>query len=254
MSGFRGTRPSLALFEDRLRPFQALSILWEQRLITRKGKAGWLHCARQTYYMMKATDPLLQFAVREAEKRRENLRDFITWARRHADEEREHSRWYREDLRALELDPDEVEHGLPDPHVLRLIGAQFALMAISHPLALLGFFYATECHTPNAARLRACARRLSIPEAALRTMLFHTGKDRRHRQEILALIRSYAQRPHYFAPMLTSAMEVTLGWAALYQDYIERPDKPALGGNTLRSEEGNGRIRTPPGRVPKVRE
>jgi pyrroloquinoline quinone (PQQ) biosynthesis protein C len=174
--------------------------------------------------MMKATAPLLRCAAQEAEKRGMGLRDFAAWAYSHAEEEREHHRWYRDDLRAMGLDPDEIDQGRPHPHILRLIDAQFALTATRHPVAPLGFFYATECHTPTANRLRAGARRLAIPAAGLRTMVFHTTADRRHREEILTLLARYAPRRPCRAAMLASATEVFLRWSSFCKDLAERAE------------------------------
>ncbi len=221
-----GSKP-LTVLRECLRPFQALNTAWGQKLLTSTGRAGWLHCATHLYYVLKATDPLLQFAVEAAEKRSEDLQAFIAWARHHADEEREHYRWYRDDLRTMGIDPDKVEQQPPDPHILRLINAQFALMEVRHPVALLGFFYATECHTPDAENLRACARQFAIPEASLHTMLFHASADQQHRLEILDLVARCAQKPAYGDAMLASAIEVLTGWTLFFKDAAESLDKVA---------------------------
>lgn len=173
---------------------------------------------------MKATAPLLQFATVGAERRGEDCRDFIDWAHAHAEEEKEHYRWYAEDLHALGFAPDEVENGIPDSHILRLIGVQFSLVTLTHPVALLGYFYALECHPLDAASLRALARRLSIPEAALRTLLFHANADEQHRWEIIELVKRYVQRPVCCEAMLASAIEALTGWATLFKDFTEHPD------------------------------
>lgn len=209
----------------QLRPFRMLHAVGWQQLITTQGKKGWLAVARQVYYTMKATAPLLQFAAttaaRRSEERQENFGDFISWAERHAEEEKEHYCWYIDDLQAMDIDTEAVEQSVPESAILGLLGAQFGLIATTHPVALLGYFFATECHPPDPDQVHALARRFSIPDAGLRTILFHADKDVTHRSEIIALLDQYGRLPAFREAILASAIEEITGWTTLFQQLSE---------------------------------
>ena len=217
------SRVASRMFITSVQPYLGLNMLWWRRMIDATGREGWMHCAQQIYYTMKATEPLLRFAADIAERKGEYFKDFSTWAKKHLEEEREHYLWYQSDLAAMGMDPNVVDNTIPDPNILRLIGAQFSLVAITNPSAILGYFYATECQPSDADEVRSLADRFSIPRKALRTILFHCSADQDHQIEIRELVDKYSNNSGCYRSMLASAEEALTGWTLLFKDCCERP-------------------------------
>jgi hypothetical protein len=211
------TRQSaLALFEERVAPYGVLHRLCWQGYIQARGREGWLFAALQQYYAVRATQPLLAMAGDVASGYPE-LRDYADWAYRHAEEERPHAAWFRNDLVHMGIPEDTIDSTIPEEEVLNLLGVQFSLVASVHPAALLGYLYTTEARPANAGALKALAAKLNIPIDGLSTLLYHTDIDREHRRDVLRLLGDFVEDPLCFEAMLTGAVRFLAGWSGLFR-------------------------------------
>ena len=187
-------------------------------MLTKKD-VGWRQCSFQLYFTMKATASLLLFSAEQASLSDKKSVEFIRWAQSHAEEEKEHYKWYLDDLEAIGFKRYEIENTIPDGQILNLLGAQFALAATVDPVSVLGYFYAMECHPGDPSAIRERARKLSIPAEGLRTILYHTEVDKEHKKEIIELVNLYATHPLSFRAMLTSGVNALIGWTELFRKF-----------------------------------
>jgi hypothetical protein len=208
--------------EDFLWPYYALHRLWWRRVLDRRGVAGWLATMEQLYHASGATSSLLLTAARRAGELGAGHRPFVEWCEEHAAEEVDHASWLLDDLVTAGVDGDRLAASLPDPQLLRLIGAQYMLAGSVEPTGILGFFFVGECHPTTTDHLVGQAQRFGLPQTAVRTLVFHATEDVEHSADVLAMIRRYSGERQQ-AAMRLSATEYLAGWTRFFQELVAAP-------------------------------
>jgi len=201
---------------DTIRPYQILNTLKWENLLNKKQRSGLLQYFVQTYLTTLSAEALLNFAAEQAALRNENLDPFIDWAKTHALEEKDHHKWYLDDLIAIGFQRSELENLIADDIVLELLGVQFALMATAHPVSILGYVFVSEGYQPEPAQVYELARRFSIPDEGIRTILYHAEADKEHRKSIVELIDFYSSNNFLYGTMLKAAITSLLGWTKFF--------------------------------------
>jgi len=205
--------------ERVLAPHHALHHQWWCWLLASAGAAGWRRVAVQIYHFMELANGLLRTALQESSRRGSGLGPFEAWARVHAEEEGEHPAWLLEDLSAIGCHREAILATQPDEELRALARNQLALIQDTHPTAVLGLYFATECHPPDAEALRRIARRLGLPMECLRTLLHHSQVDPSHGKEIRQLVDAYGGEPARFRAMAHGALQSINSWIQLMQRY-----------------------------------
>jgi pyrroloquinoline quinone (PQQ) biosynthesis protein C len=205
--------------ERFLAPQHALHHQWWSWLLASSGANGWRRVAVQVYHFMNIANHLLRTAIHEANRCDSTHDSFLAWAREHAREEGAHPAWLLEDLSAIGCRREDILASGPDPELRELTQNQLALLQNSSPTAVLGLYFATECHPPDAEALRQIARRLGIPRKALRTLLHHSHVDQEHGKEIFQLVATHGRNPLLFRGMVHGAHQCVNSWIQLMQRY-----------------------------------
>lgn len=216
------TQPSVAL-SLAIEPYRRLHSLWRLKLIERHGPNGWFSTMFQLYFTMRATAPMLEYAAKEAQYYRIEIKDFEDWAYQHASEEKEHYTWLLEDLEKSGCERSAIVSNIPNEHILPVIGTQFSLISAGHPLAILGYFYAMECRPSNPQLIRENAKSLRLPDEAIRTILYHTEVDHRHKEEIIKMVDRYGVDQKIFETFCVASIGAILGWTRYFQCVHETP-------------------------------
>jgi len=202
---------------ETIRPYQVLYLLKWENLLNKKQRDGLIQFLVQIYFTAKSTEALLDFATQQSALRDdENLSLFIDWAKTHAQEEKDHHKWYLDDLLAIGCRRAELENQIANDIVLELLGMQFALMATVHPVAVLGYFFSLECYNNKPEAIYELARRYSIPHEGIRTLLYHTEVDQEHRKPILELIDFYSPNHFLYQTIQKAAIATLLGWTKFF--------------------------------------
>lgn len=202
-----------------LAPHHALHHQWWCWLLSSAGAEGWRRVAVQLYHFMRIANQLLHTAREEASKCGSGQDPFEVWARAHAEEEGRHPAWLLEDLVEAGCRREELLASQPDEELRALARNQLALIQAEHPTAVLGLYFATECHPPDAEALRWIAQRLGLPEKALRTLLHHSQVDPEHGEEIFQLVATYGRTPERFRPIAHGALQCIESWIQLLQRF-----------------------------------
>ncbi|MEP0885783.1 iron-containing redox enzyme family protein [Trichocoleus sp. ST-U3] len=199
---------------NTIRPYQILHTLKWENLLNKKQREGWIECFVQGYLTTsRSAQTIFTFAAEQAALRRdEDLTRFINWARTHAQEEKEHHKWYLDDLVAMGFRRSELENLIAGDIALEVLGVQFALISTAHPVSVLGYVFVLECYTHEPATIYELARRFSIPDEGLRTILYHVEEDQKHRQPIVELIDFYSKNEFLYGAILKSAVTTLVGW------------------------------------------
>lgn len=206
-----------------LKPRQHLHDLAWRRLLREGGLVAWFVTARELYFSMGATAPLLRFIAQTAEPIG-GCDELRSWALEHADEEAEHAEWFKEDLIKAGL-PASVFCQPPHPLISGAVGAQFHLVATVHPAAALGYFLLMESVPTTQRAIDELQSQLAIPEAALRTIRYHVGADEEHRIPILELANRYSEERQIFDGMVAGAIAASDGWMNFFR--FSMPTRPA---------------------------
>lgn len=202
---------------DTIRPYQILQTLKWENLLNKKQRDGCLQYFVQSYLTTKASEALLNFAAEQAVLRDdENLAPFIDWAKTHAPEEKDHHKWFFDDLIAIGFRQSELENMIADEVILEMLGVQFALMATAHPVSILGYVFVLEGYNSSSAAINEIGRRFSIPDEGLRTILYHAEVDQEHRKPIIELIDCYGSNDFWYRTILKAAIATLLGWTKFY--------------------------------------
>jgi hypothetical protein len=175
--------------------------------------------AVQLYHFMRIANQLLRAASEEAARRGSSQGPFEDWARAHAEEEAAHPAWLLEDLVEAGCRHEELLASQPDEEFRALASNQLALIRAEHPTAVLGLYFATECHSPDAEALLRVAQWLGLPRKALRTLLHHSQLDPEHGKEIFQLVATYGRTPERLRPITHGALQSINGWTQLIQRY-----------------------------------
>lgn len=196
--------------------------------------------AVQVYHFMGLANHLLRTACEESARRGATTQStFEAWARAHAEEEAAHPAWLLKDLSAAGCQREHLLASQPDEELRELAQAQLTLIHDSHPTAVLGLYFATECHPPDAEALRRISRRFGIPMQAMRTLLHHSQVDPGHGRDIHELVATYGRDPAQLRAMAQGALQSLNSWIRMIQRYCAEAmaGQHARGGTpTLASE------------------
>jgi hypothetical protein len=203
---------------DTIKPYQILQTLKWESLLNKKQEQGWLQCYIQGYLTTsRSAYTLLNFAAEQAALRNdEKLTPFVDWARTHAEEEKDHHKWYLDDFLAMGYSQSLVENQIADDIVLEQLGVQFSLIATVHPVSILGYVFVLEGYQPEPETIHELAHRFSLPEEGFRTILYHIDIDKEHRKPIVELIDRYSSNEFLYRTILKSAIATLLGWTKFY--------------------------------------
>lgn len=202
-----------------LRPCQLLHDFYGSKLRELDPRTGWIKTSTQLYFSMRSTAPLLRFAAAEAALRCSEYTDFISWASEHAQEECDHAEWFLNDLASVGVTRSALESTCPEDDLLNLVGSQFALVSCTHPFAVLGYFYAMECHPRDRSAIEGIPAQLGLPDEAFRTILYHATADLKHQIEIRRLINKYVTSAFLFHVVLTGGAKSLTSWTRLFVKY-----------------------------------
>jgi pyrroloquinoline quinone (PQQ) biosynthesis protein C len=175
--------------------------------------------AVQVYHFMRLANELLGTALQESARHGSDQAPFERWARAHAEEEGEHPAWLLEDLSAAGCQRESILAAQPDEELRALASSQRALIQESHPTAVLGLYFATECHSPDAEALLRMAQRFGLPRECLRTLLHHSHVDPSHGKDIRRLVNAYGEEPARFRAMAHGGLQSINSWIQLMQRY-----------------------------------
>jgi hypothetical protein len=200
-------------------PFQALHRMAVRRFLDAGGSSAWTEILVQLHYATSMSAPLLLNAAERARSIGDSRHQtFVTWCEEHAEEEAPHGAWILDDLETIGLSKETVERGLAHDTVLKLIGSQFMIARSNHPMAILGYVYASECHPGTVAGIEDMADRYDMAKSALKTIFFHADEDVEHAREIRRMLE--LTQPHEFEHVKTSALLYLNGWTAFYREAL----------------------------------
>lgn len=209
-------------------PYQALHRLAVRRFLDRGGATAWTQILVQLHYATSMTSPLLLNAADRARHLGGTHHErFALWCVEHAEEEEPHGDWMLDDLVGAGLDRKAIKHGVPNQNVLKLIGSQFMIAQSNHPMGILGYFFAGECHPGTVAGIEWMADKYGMNRSALKTVIFHADEDVAHAREIVDLMGTTS--PEDYEHIATSALLYINGWTAYYREALGTLDlSPAI--------------------------
>lgn len=103
--------------------------------------------------------------------------------RSHLDEERDHVKWIREDLKSVGVT---VPTELPNQLAMAMAGSQYYLLKHFHSAALLGYMAVLEGDPTPVEAIESLEE--AYGKQLLRFARFHAVKDLEHRKELFAVI------------------------------------------------------------------
>jgi hypothetical protein len=103
--------------------------------------------------------------------------------RSHLDEERDHVKWLREDLKSVGVS---VPAALPNKSATAMAGSQYYLLKHAHPAALLGYMAVLEGDPTPVEVVDSLEHAYGKP--LLRFVRIHAVKDLEHRKELFEVI------------------------------------------------------------------
>jgi hypothetical protein len=103
--------------------------------------------------------------------------------RSHLDEERDHVKWLREDLKSVDVN---VPAELPNKFAMAMAGSQYYLLKHAHPAALLGYMAVLEGDPTPVEVIDSLER--TYGKQLLRFARIHAVKDLEHRKELFEVI------------------------------------------------------------------
>jgi hypothetical protein len=103
--------------------------------------------------------------------------------RSHLDEERDHVKWLREDLKSVDVNVPAV---LPNKWAMTIAGSQYYLLKHAHPAALLGYMAVLEGDPTPVKVIESLER--AYGKQLLRFARIHAVKDLEHRKELFEVI------------------------------------------------------------------
>jgi hypothetical protein len=209
---------STSTLAETIKPYQVLHIIKWEHLLNKKQREGWLQCFIQGYLTTsRSAQTLLDFAAAQAALRGdEALTPFIDWARTHAQEEKDHHKWYLDDLLAMGFRQSDLEDLIADDIVLEVLGMQFSLIATAHPVSILGHVFVLEGYQTEPSVIYELARRFSLPDEGIRTILYHLEVDKEHRKPIVELIDLYSANNFFYQTIQKAAIATIVGWTKYF--------------------------------------
>jgi hypothetical protein len=103
--------------------------------------------------------------------------------RSHLDEERDHVKWVREDLKSAGVN---VPAELPNKWAMAMAGSQYYLLKHAHPAALLGYMAVLEGDPTPVEVVESLEQ--AYGKQLLRCVRIHAIKDLEHRKELFEVI------------------------------------------------------------------
>jgi hypothetical protein len=110
--------------------------------------------------------------------------------RTHLDEEQDHVKWVREDLKSVGVNVPE----LPNKLAIAMAGAQYYLLKHAHPAALLGYMAVLEGDPMPVGVVDRLEQ--AHGEQLLRCLRIHAIKDLEHRKELFEVIDDAPESLH----------------------------------------------------------
>lgn len=176
--------------------------------------------------VIRATVPLMEVALERAGELAGDdpvAAGVAAYLAKHIDEERGHDAWLRQDLAAIGHESEEALAAIPRPAVAALVGSQYYWVRHHHPVCLLGHIAVLEGYPPDPRLADLIMRRTGFPRAGLRTLIRHAALDRRHRDELMAVIDALPLTPEHTVAMGVSALHTVHGVAAVFDDLMGPP-------------------------------
>lgn len=176
--------------------------------------------------MIRATVPLMEVAVERARLLADDdpvAAGVAAYLTKHIREEAGHDEWLRQDLAAIGRDPDAPLVVLPRPSTAALVGSQYYWARHYHPVCLLGHIAVLEGYPPDPALADLIVERTGYPRSGLRTLIRHAALDRRHRDELMAVIDELPLTGDHAAAMGVSALHTVRGMAEVFDDLLAAP-------------------------------
>ena len=179
-----------------------------------------------SYQVIRASVPLLELARDRAQALAD--RDPVavglaTYLARHAEEERGHDEWMRQDLLALGVSEEELDLATPSPNVAGMVGAQYYWCLHAHPVAILGYIAVLEGEPPDEAVFHEAAHRSGLPETAFRTLRYHARVDREHWRELLELADALPFTASHLSLIGLSILHTCTGMETALRSALELP-------------------------------
>jgi hypothetical protein len=122
------------------------------------------------YHAIKASRNLCLVATEE-----EHDKDIVAYLEHHAEEEKDHDRWLREDLKSEGIDPEKTT--IP-ASVVEMVGGLYYLIYHVEPAALLGYMLVMESFPLSKEVLESLETVHGT--ALLRTLRYHSEHDPEH--------------------------------------------------------------------------
>lgn len=179
----------------------------------------WAHILSCQHEIARCAAPMIECGARTAADRGDE--PLARYLRHHAEEERGHDVWVREDLTELERlgaspdGPDATVKPLRD-----LLLQQRKWLSIGHALPLLGHMWAIESRPPSIALVRGMLERLGLTDSCARTHLRHAIIDPSHAADLKVQIERYSGCPDAMLAISAGARCTALGitrfWLAVH--------------------------------------
>jgi hypothetical protein len=189
------TYPVLQDAVVRLLRHEHLRDLYPQYLFTQ-------HC------MVRATVPLIETAQARAAALAPDdpvAGGLVDYLARQAAGEKDHDRWLEEDLAVTGFDVGRLARRPPPAPVAALVGAQYYWVQHFHPVALLGHIAVLEGHPPTERQATELMARTRYPEAAFRTLCWHSEADEEHRLDLYTTLDRLPLEEHHESVLGMSA-------------------------------------------------
>lgn len=182
--------------------------------------------------VIRASVPIMELAGRECAMRGADdpvARALAGYLSAHAQEERGHDEWIRQDLAMAGFDPDEPLRRMPSPEVAVLVGAQYYWVRHHHPVCLLGYIALLEGYPPTPALVERLVTATGLAPGGFRTLSRHALLDPRHRDDLAELLDALPLAAAQEAAVLRSALHAAEALTRVFEGLLTcRPAVPKL--------------------------